>query len=56
MMARPRPPIKPDGNHHISTRIKPSELLLLEAYRDRHGLTSLNGAVRHMIRATQGEP
>lgn len=49
-MARPRPPLKPDGNYHVSTRLKPDEMETLEAYRDSHNLTSLNGAVRHWLR------
>jgi hypothetical protein len=51
-MAKPRNPNKvDDGWHHVATRLSDAERATLEAYRDRHGLTSLNGAVRHMIRA-----
>lgn len=50
-MARPRPEKKSDGWYHVATRIDEPEMSALEAYRERHGLTSLNGAYRHMIRA-----
>jgi hypothetical protein len=55
-MAKPRPTKKPDGWVHVATRISEPELTALETYRDRHGLTSLNGAVRHMIRADAARP
>lgn len=50
-MAKPRPTKKPDGWYHVATRLDEPEMMALERYRDRHGLTSLNGAVRHWLKS-----
>jgi hypothetical protein len=42
-------PTKPKV-HNVATRLFPEEYAALVAYRDRHGLTSLNGAVRHWLK------
>jgi len=49
-VAKPRDPKKSATVHNVATRLLPDEYAALVAYRDRHGLTSLNGAVRHWLK------
>ena len=49
-MAKPKPD-QPVKWNHVATRLTDDERAQLAAYRDRHGLKSLNGAVRHWLRS-----